>query len=1217
MQIKRVESVGFKSFCDRVRVDFTDRITAVVGPNGCGKSNIVDALRWAMGEQSARHLRGKSMEDVIFNGSDTRGPSGLAEVTVTFRNDGRVPVEYLNFPEIAVTRRLHRDGTSEYLINKVPVRLMDITNIFLGTGVGTKAYSIIEQGRIGLIVSARPEDRRLFIEEAAGITKYQRRKKKAERHMDRTRQNLLRVSDVVEEIGKRLSSLQRQARKAERYKKYKAEMQDIELWSASHRLLELVGEGKYLRDANELLEQRKADVQGQLDQGETQLEVARVTAATEEQQLSEIQERLYVLDNKIKLNEQNIQFQSHEADDLQQRSAQARQEVSDLRAQISDSEGQLESSRQELEQHGGRREGLARQLDALEQHHRTLRDELSEVHQALQQERGDAAMAERTIAQNEAMGRALVQRRVDVQERLELARDEMDRVVGRTQELGDAARELDQQLDGLHNSVDVLGRRRSEIRARMETLDMEVQRGEAELEVTRDELHRRRAKLDQLKEFERKYEGFSRGTRAVMKRLDGDASAEGVQGLVADKVEAPGLYETALEAVLGQRLGTIIVDNDRVGLEAIEYLKSNAEGRSSFINRFSRHTSVLDRAPVGFTWEPGHDSISASVGGGAAPGLEMYCGEGVHGPMLGLIEIDREYSPVAESLLRDVVVVEDLHAALDRWDQLEDKTLVTLDGEILGPDGTLTGGSIDAELAGVLRKKREVKEQTGIIAELEQQFKDALDRHLSVKTELAGLEQTLEAVTHEGHQSDKEIITREKDLSRISAEMQTLGTRQDELVQDKAKLRRLLEELDQQELRLQAEAEDAGARIHLAGDMVYLLEREELRLAEVTEQSSRAVTDIRVELARVDAHCRSLEHAADRIEELIGERRMRIQRMEQDADEGDARAASLQQQAAQLQQELEQLVTRRASTTDELERRRSAYDAQLGQLGQQELDLKQVRRELAGTSDELSELQIRLSELAMSRRHVEEQIWERHHEELRLVAGDYHMRPPVTEEQVERLEKLRQLIGRMGETNLTAIEEYEELSERHGFLSAQREDLEAALAQLVRAIQKINRTSRRRFKETFDLVNAKFQEIFPRLFNGGRAALSLTDPENLLETGVDIVAQPPGKKLQSIDLLSGGEKALTAVSMIFSMFMVKPTPFCLLDEVDAPLDEANVIRFGDIIKEMSDSSQFIVITHNRRTMEIGDRLYGVTMEDPGISKLVSVNLAEGQSLTDE
>jgi len=1215
MRIKKVDLLGFKSFCDRTALNLQNNISCIVGPNGCGKSNIVDSLRWAMGEQSARHLRGKSMEDVIFNGSDSRGPSGVAEVSITFENDGRVPLEYMDYSEITVTRRLHRDGTSEYMMNKVPVRLRDITNLFLGTGVGTKAYSIIEQGRIGVIVSSRPEDRRHFIDEVAGITKYQRHKKAAERRMEATRQNLLRVSDVIEEISKRLGSLRRQAKKAERYKRYREEMKDIELWSCSHKLLQIIAEEKVEQEALQQALQRRDQTQAELDRDETRLESARMSAVEEERLLSGIQEELYALDNQIKLHENSIQFKTSESEDLQRRTEDAREEAKELRLQLGESEIHLARIREEFGTLSLRRDEFSSEVEAREARLRGLRQDLDQVHQALEEERGVLARDQRILAQGEAMQRALSQRRQDLAERVERRREELARVAERNASLDDSAKNLGQELSGLKSGAQHLYQHQHDLESRQESLVELDRKGEAELEVLRNELHRRRSRLTSLEEIEKRYEGFSRGTRAVMQKLNGTAQERGVLGLVADKINAPEGYEVALEAVLGQRLGTIIVESDNVGLEAIDYLKKNSEGRSSFIKRLSTRGNMLQRAEVGYVWEPPPaqgQEMSLDAGGG----MSTSATPGVQGPMLGLIDFETEYSRVAENLLGDVLVVDNLEHALQIWDAHEHETLVTLEGEILGPDGILTGGSDEAERSGILRQKREIKELSGIIEEMEADYKEALDSHLEIKTEMASIEQSLAEIARQGHQDDKDILTREKDLTNISQEMKALGQRQQDLTRETGEINALQQELDQQESEMYSTLSQAAEEEHLARDIFALLGREEARLSQVVEGTAEEVTDVKVVLAELEGRWRSVDENIQSIEETRQDRDQRIRRLGRDADEALARSGALGQEVEALRLELEGLVTGRASNQQRLERRREGYEAIINQVGQQEVELKDVRNHLTQLGETINQQQLTLNELSINQRHLEEQVSERYRVQLHQVVCDHHMRSPVTEEQIERLAKLRQLIDRMGEINLTAIEEYEQLNERFEFLSGQREDLEGALGQLERAIQKINRTSRKRFKETFELVNKKFQEVFPRLFNGGRARLVLTDESNLLETGVDIIAQPPGKKLQSIDLLSGGEKALTAVSLIFSMFMIKPTPFCLLDEVDAPLDEANVLRFGEIVQEMASDSQFIIITHNRRTMEISEQLYGITMEEPGISRIVSVNLNEGQALVD-
>ncbi len=1216
MRIKKLSLSGFKSFCDRSTLDFRSPISTIVGPNGCGKSNIVDALRWAMGEQSAKHLRGKSMEDVIFNGSEGRGPSGMAEVAITFQNDGRVPIEYLNYSEITVSRRLHRDGTSEYLINRVPMRLRDVLNLFLGTGVGTKAYSIIEQGRIGLIVSARPEDRRHFIEEAAGITKFQRKKKAAERRIAATKQNLLRVSDVVEEIEKRLGSLKRQAQKAERYRKYREEMRDIELWSASHRMLELMAETHYLSSTQGDRERQREEADAALLKAEADLELARLSTVDLEAKVGRRQEELYSLENQIKLDENNIQHMGHEADDLERRSEEADSEVTELRTQMESDEQELHRAEQEAATHGEHEQELQERVATRERELFARRAYQSEVRAALEAERDELHGAERTQAQGEAVVRALSERRSDLADRMDRRRVELERVDRRREEVETSLVGLDGKLGGLRAGVEEMGQQQTELRERLGELAGVCQKGEQELEVLRTELHRRRSRLASLEEIAKRYEGFARGTRAVMKRLNGHAREEGVLGLVADKLEPPDRYETALEAVLGQRLGTIIVEDEKVGLDNIEFLKSHAEGRSSFMSRKSNRGRALRDAPVGVVWEAGAAMEGQGGGTAASAGMGMQA-EGVCGPMLQLINTDPEVAQVAETLLGDVVVVETLDQALDLWDSLEDRTLVTLDGEILGVDGTLTGGSNDAELSGVMRQKREIKELSGIIEELEARYQEVLDQHLARKTEEATLEQRLEQLTRDEHQGDKEIITLEKDLSRLDSERAAMALRREELERESAGIDQLERDADDQERTVQAELQQAERALAVGRDIAALLEQELERSAGLAEAALARVTEAKVELAQAGARLRAAQDAIRRITELSHERRARITRLAASASEGRARAEELRGQVEELEQGLVELVEKRLDSQQGMEQLRSEYDERMQAVTALELEVRAARKRGADLGEGLHQLEVTLSELSLNRRHLEEQIWERYHEELRLVAGDFHLRAPVTAEQLERMEKLRHLIHRMGEINLTAIEEYEELSERHEFLTRQRADLDDALAQLERAIRKINRTSRKRFKETFEKVNKQFQVTFPRLFNGGKARLTLTDPENLLETGVEIIAQPPGKKLQSIDLLSGGEKALTAVSLIFSMFLVKPTPFCLLDEVDAPLDEANVKRFGDMIKEMSLNSQFIIITHNQRTMEIADRLYGVTMEQPGASRLVSVNLQQGRTLVQD
>jgi chromosome segregation protein len=1215
MRIKRIELSGFKSFCDKASLDMRQPITAVVGPNGCGKSNIVDALMWAMGEQRARHLRGKTMEDVIFNGSDGRGPAGMAEISITFDNDGRAPLEFRDYSEITVTRRLHRDGTSEYLINKLPVRLRDVTNLFLGTGVGTRAYSIIEQGRVGMIVSAKPEDRRHFIEEAAGITKYRRRKQAAERKIEATRQNLLRVSDVLEEIGKRLGTLRRQAQKAERYKRYKDEMRGIELRSCAHRMLGLIAEDKVVFGRRTEVEEQRSAAELALSTGEATLEAARLEALEQERVLNAQQEDLYQLDNKIKLGESQCEFQGREASELLERASAASEEIEKLEAQLLDAQQRREDVQGRVDAIGEQRAALDADLVARQREHEALRDELRAFEAALDGEQREIGRLERETARGEADLRAMRQRREDMAERRQRQLDEGERVLQRLEALGQAAENLDGELGQLREDLDRLMQRKEDAHARLGELRQTSQRGESELEVLSTELHRRKSRLASLQEIQSRYEGFGEGTRAIMQRHNGASADLGVLGVVADVVDAPAHYETALEAVLGQRLGTVVVEDEHIGVDAISYLKEQQKGRSSFIAKSARRTSLLEQAPVGVVWDSGASAAQQSyqlAANGSSARLSSY--EGVHGPILGLVSYNSDYRSVAEMLLNDVVVVEDLPRAMRVWDDIERETLVTLDGEILAPDGTVTGGSKAAEMSGVLRQKREIKELTAIIADLQQQYETSLERHVSVKTEIAALEQLLDEVTRDGHHSDKEILTREKDLGRINSENQSLASRRSEMEREAKRLSDEIERIAGREQVLAGNIDEAAQQVRVANDIVALLRDARGRLRLHVDAASGAASDARVALAQAQTAYEASAGTLKQLEEMAGERAARIEELTRASASGRERAEQLREAVEQAREAITTMVSQRAAALEGLEVGRREHEEHQAALAEAERRLKEQRSLVAELGVEQGKLEVKGSELALARKHLDEQVWDRYRERLIEVLHDFHLDPPVTETETERLAQLRQLIERMGEINLTAIDEFRELDERNQFLATHKDDLENALGQLTRAIQKINRTSRKRFAETFELVNAKFQEVFPRLFRGGRGKLVLTEAEDVLEAGVDIIAQPPGKKLASMDVMSGGEKALTATSLIFAMFLVKPTPFCLLDEVDAPLDEANVVRFREMVREMSSESQFIVITHNRNTMEICDRLYGVTMEEPGASKVVSVNLREAQEV---
>ena len=1237
MRIKRLEICGFKSFVDRTVLTFDDPITGVVGPNGCGKSNIVDAIRWVMGEQSAKHLRGRAMEDIIFNGSESRGPAGLAEVSITFDTvamasdvaPGGVPWGMAGPSDVVVTRRLYRGGESEYLLGGVPCRLRDIVEFFLGTGVGSKAYAIIEQGRIGFIVSSRPEDRRALIDEAAGITKYKSKKKVAERRMEATRQHLLRVTDIIGEIETRLRSLKLQAQKAERYKRYKSELKDLELCLATQKHLGLLAEQKYLTAAHAALQTQHSDESSSLVAEEGSVEAERLALSADLAELSTAKEELFALDNKAQLSSQRAEHYQDESAMLVVRSDHARKESEALALRVAQNTESLAAIEGQLAILDAEAEARIEALEVMEQTCAEAKSELATTRKQLDQAVAGAGTARTRIARLESDVESARVRAEDLARRLEeLLSDESsssETLVRLTSE----GTEADERMLELQARAEVLAEKKAQNETLAAALRGDVARGEIELETLREEAHRRRSRLQSLAEIQERYESFQRGVRAIMQKvresnakpageLGTDSSGEGsvwtthgVRGLVADIVQPPPELETALEAVLGERLGNIIVESHEVGVEAIDFLKEKSEGRSSFIPlslRSSTSTGTVVYDALG--GEVIDDTTSTMV----PVAVEWPIGDGVRGPMLELIGFDRHYDRIASYLLGDVIVVEDLRKALELWRQTKTKkTLVTLDGEVIDPHGVVTGGSRESAVAGVLSQKREMRELEEVVARLDLDYQATLDRHVGNKQTLAETVTVLDETIASIRRDELELGAQKRDAERLARERTQVEAR-------RVQLANTIESLRTSASQNQARIEDAATQLvteqDAAMDQEAAAEGLRLQVATLSEKVDGLLAElstVNVAAAQAGDRKRMARDNVERLRREIDDHQTKGSRLEEEASKDLARAESLRAQAEELRQEASLLQSELTERSRSFGERQSAAEERSGLLARRDADLKSVRSHVAKLAQELNSFDLRCQQVAMRIDTLDEQTRDRYPEVGKVadVVTDFHLRGLSGEIEESRVRELRGLVERMGDINLTAIEESAELQTRYDFLTTQKADLESAMSRLETAIDKINRASRKRFREVFDTVNTKFQEVFPHLFGGGKAHLALTDESDMLETGVEIVANPPGKKiLQNIELLSGGEKALTAVSLLFAIFLVKPSPFCVLDEVDAPLDEANVGRFNNAVREMTDQSQFIIVTHNQRTMEIADRLCGITMEESGVSKLVAVNLRD-------
>ncbi len=1175
MRIKRLDILGFKSFVDKVSLDFQAGITSIVGPNGCGKSNIVDAIRWVMGEQSVKNLRGRQMEDIIFAGSESRKPLGMAEVSLIFStDDGRVPAKYLNFSEIQVTRRLFRDGDSEYFINKTPCRLLDIAELFMDTGVGAKAYSIIEQGKIGMILLAKPEERRFLIEEAAGVTKFKSRKQVALRKIEVTRQNLIRLGDIIAEIRRQLNSLQRQAKKAEKFKAWREELKEIELLFATHQYISTNEIREQVDTERKSLVQRATELATELAQADLAIEARRINLLEEEKRLAAAQEDIFKAKGDLQAAENRLEFQQREFNNLQRHLARIKEDLASLEQQLleseseltslndrkglfatelQDEEGGLQQREAELEGLLATEAGLVRQLEEIRHELFTALSEISRCgnQQVNAGKRLDALLGKITREQRES----------------EVMSEKHAETSSRITEFEKACIQLVADQASLADQLTIL-------QQQDENLKIRIQEIEAAQQSQRDLLSRKESRLHSLQELEKQFAGYGQGVRALMlsEQFQGRFA-----GVVADLLETGVEYESLVEVALGEKLQYLVGDSTSNAMEAIAYLKETGAGRSSFL---MRDTPVESN-------------------------IHQYC---TTDKLLDKITVCDNWRMVVEPLLADIYLASDLSRACDLAQQHPYLKFVTPEGDMVESGGIISGGAPDGGAPGLIHSKREIRELSLEVTAIEAIVLEQERDRETLRGQIAELETAQREARQVMHQTELQLVNLQKDLQqagdellRLDERIAIIGMEADQSREERDSLETELATLASQEaaaIKLRQVLEERS--IGLQGRL-----EEQRRLIEVARE---LVTTMKVRAAALNEKRDSNMKAIVRVEELVQQLRRKI------AEHGlDLHKTVEDQEAMQIaivhgETEIKGLLAHQAISEQKYVEVKEQYEVSLMTIQNMESGLKGMRVLHDEVRLQEADLNLRNSELIMQLRQIESSLRDRYRLDIAVIIPEYKETAIDELAQNARQDELHRLIDEIGDVNLMAIEEYQELDGRYQFLCSQRDDLEESLRSLQKAIQRINSTTRKRFLETFQLVNAKFQEVFPRLFCGGSATLRLTDEENLLETGIEIIVQPPGKKLQSVSLLSGGEKALTAVALIFSIFLIKPSPFCLLDEVDAPLDDANIGRFNEMVREMTSFSQFIIITHNKVTMGVADILYGVTMEEPGVSKLVSVKL---------
>ena len=1169
MRIDKLELIGFKSFGERTSFNFHPGITSIVGPNGCGKSNIVDAFRWVLGEQSAKSLRGEKMEEVIFNGSVSKKPRGMAEVTLVISglNGAQQSPQEENgegsTDSVAVTRRLYRSGDSEYMMNKSQCRLKDIKDLFLDTGLEIKSYSILEQDRIAEILNAKPLERRFLIEEIAGVMKYNVRKKEALSKLESSRTNLQRINDIIIEVKKQINFLDRLAKKAERYKKLTAEIHAIELKLAKRDYQVLKESFQKLIAEYNILKEEESLKRAELSKIETGTETRRLQLLEKEKQLEHVHAKFQNLERDIAEIEKSIAVARTERENFKEyltKLYQQDEEFSKKNSELLIRQEELEKTEADLIVEIQRQKELfGDKADFIH----SMEEELMENEELLDGKRREIFRISEELSNLRNNQSKLQSTLENLNHREEASIKDSENMKRVLSELDTSMRDLESNLLEKNNDIMLLREKKGMIVNEVTAIKGRIENLRETLSRVKEELASNMSRIDSLKEII-----FDESAKEL---LSGDVSFD-LLATISDVIEIDDEYEKAIESVLSEKVNSFILPSYRDIENAVKTLKEKGLGRTAFILANPALTNEQIDMP-----------------------------EGVLGRALSFLQTKEGFSDVAKSLFENVFVVRDLKTALNLISSNHRHLFVTLDGDVVEPSGSVIAG----EIKGVFRRKREIRE-------LENAIENNKSRIENLQAELHSTQQLMEAKENELKSIETTVVEREKEVSllkltaenyreekeRRSRKLAYLSLELEQITREKESIEKLLMEKD-------TEIQSTDSRKSASEQHSASLQEEISQKRSRLEEYRSEVTDIRLAITSLTERGESVSKEKENVVREISESVRKKEFLSEEISSVNSRILQRQADIEVNEEKLKSLVSVADEYKKEISERREVIDSENQELLETEQALKVLRNKIDAFSQRISELDVQKAEHKLKMDTLAGNIRQNYG-----LAIDILETEPFTEEDEKRFIELREKLQDLGPVNLGTIEEYEELRIRYEFLKNQQDDLNRSIAELEEAIAKINITTRKKLREAFEALRTKFSEVFMTLFGGGKAELVMTDENSILDTGIDIVAQPPGKRLQNINLLSGGEKALTALSLLFASFLIKPTPLCILDEADSALDEMNTEKFAKTVKELSKDSQFIVVTHNRNTMNVADYIYGITMEEAGISKVISMQLVE-------
>ena len=1181
MYLKRLELQGFKSFADRTVLEFKSGITSVIGPNGSGKSNISDAIRWVLGEQSMKSLRGSKSEDVIFAGTQARKSLGFAEVSMVIDNsDGKLPIEY---SEVTVTRKIYRSGETGYFINKVPCRLKDVLELFMDTGIGKDGYSIIGQGKIDEILSNKSEDRRKIFEEAAGIVKYRTRKAESEKKLEQTKLNLLRINDILSEIETNIEPLKMQSEKAKKYLDLREELKNIEVGLFLHNISEykeklekIVEDIKIVEEQNasenekmQNLQKAKEELKNSIDEITSKIEEMQNLSFESTNKIEKINSEIGISKERIQNNNVNSERLLKEIEEVKQRITELEEEQKQKLSKKENLATSREKFQKELDEKQKELEELTKKLSAkeleIEEKKKNIEKNTDEKYELISEISSLDTNLE-NIEKREKAAKAEIQS-------LTL---EIDSTRNDKQEKSKDFYEIEFKKNELSKSLKEKADKKSESMQKIKDFD-------TTLNNLAYEINMKDSRLKFLIETEKEKEGYTRSVKSLLNACEKDSKLnKGVNGVLANLISVDKKYETAIEMCLGQATQNIVTDTEEDAKKLVEYLRENKLGRASFLPVTSVKGKKLDRIIKNST-------------------------EGVIGVASDLVKCNKKYEQIVLNLLGRTLIVENMDTAI-QMAKLNSYSfrIVTLDGDIISNTGSITGGSIQTKTVNLLGRSREIEDLEKALKELqvkkEEVAKEKQDYTESVTDtieEVTRIEKELQDIEVVYAAENQKILNIEDSISKLEARRE--------------KIKAELEELSKQKLDNNMQKEEKQERINY-------LEKEIENISKVVEEFALNnkdnqkyiddlnfdITNLKISVTSFDESGTSIDEMVERIKQDIENNKQSILNKEENIQRINEEKINLEANIVNLEEQINKIKSDVSNSSEIIEGLKANRIEANEKLKKSEEEISIEFNTIEDIKGELVKLDVKKTKLEQDLEQVVNNLWVEY--ELTPNNAEGYKKPDNVQKAARDVNSLRTQIKELGSINVDSIEEYKKTKERYEFMCEQRLDMENTAAKLRNIIQEMTQTMKEQFVEKFKEINKNFNEVFTELFGGGKAELRLEDENNVLECGIDIQAQPTGKKLQNMMLLSGGEKAFTAIALLFAILKINPAPFCVLDEIEAALDDVNVYRFAEYLKKFSAETQFLVITHRKGTMEAANTVYGITMEENGVSKLLSMKL---------